>query len=42
MKKKNVVDVDIPFDDTSTCDLEIDTVNKEPEEIVAEVLKNIN
>ena len=41
-EKKNVVDVDIPFDDTSTCDLEIDTVNKEPEEIVAEVLKNIN
>lgn len=41
-KKKNVVDVDIPFEDTLTCDLEINTENKKPEEIVTEIIKNIN
>lgn len=41
-KKKNVVDVDIPFEDTLTCDLEINTENKKPEEIVAEIITKIN
>ena len=39
--KKNVVDVDIPFEETSTCDLVIDTENKEPINIVNEIIKNL-
>ncbi len=40
-EKKNVVDVDIPFEETSTCDLVIDTANKEPIYIVNEIIKNL-
>ena len=40
-EKKNVVDVDIPFEETSTCDLVIDTENKEPINIVNEIIKNL-
>tara|TARA_Y200000002_G_C22431897_1_gene558383 strand:+ start:203 stop:727 length:525 start_codon:yes stop_codon:yes gene_type:complete len=40
-EKKNVVDVDIPFEETSTCDLVIDTENKEPTDIVKEIIKNL-
>ena len=41
MKKKNVVDVDIPFEETSTCNLIIDTENKGPTDIVNEIIKNL-
>ena len=41
-EKKNVVDVDIPFENPSSCDLEIDTENKSPDEIVKEIIKKIN
>ena len=41
-EKKNVVDVDIPFDKPSTCDLEIDTENKSPDEIFKEIIKKIS
>lgn len=41
-EKKNVVDVDIPFDNPSTCDLEIDTENKSPDETFKEIIKKIN
>ena len=37
--EKNVVDVDIPFEETSTRDLVIDTENKEPINIVNEIIK---
>lgn len=40
-EKKNVVDVDIPFEETSTCNLVINTENKEPTDIVAEIIKNL-
>ena len=40
-EKKNVVDVDIPFDKPQKCDLSIDTENKEPEHIAMEIIKNI-
>ena len=40
-ENKNVVDVDIPFEETSTCDLVIDTENKEPINIVNEIIKNL-
>ena len=40
-EKKNVVDVDIPFDKPEKCDLSIDTENKEPELIATEIIKNI-
>ena len=38
MKKKNVVDVDIPFEHPENCDLEVNTENKNPEAIVREIL----
>ena len=41
-KKKNVVDVDIPFEKPENSDLEIDTENKNPELIIKEILKKIN
>ncbi len=40
-EKKNVVDVDIPFEETSTCNLIIDTENKGPTDIVNEIIKNL-
>ena len=40
-EKKNVVDVDIPFEETSTCDLVINTENKEPIDIVNEIIKDL-
>jgi len=40
-EKKNVVDVDIPFDKPEKCDLEINTEDKDPDSIVSEILKNI-
>lgn len=40
-KKKNVVDVDIPFDKPINCDMQIDTENKSAEESVQEILKKI-
>ena len=41
-KKKNVVDVDINFDDPIKCDLTINTENKTPENITEEIIKNLN
>ena len=38
-EKKNVVDVDIPFEHPESCDLEVNTENKNPEEVVREILK---
>jgi len=39
--KKNVVDVDIPFEHPENCDLEIDTEKNNPEKCVEEILKKI-
>ena len=41
-KKKNVVDVDIPFDKPINCDMQIDTENKSAEESVQEILKKLS
>ena len=41
-EKKNVVDVDIPFEYPESCDLEIETENKSPESIVKEILDKFN
>jgi adenylylsulfate kinase-like enzyme len=41
-EKKNVVDVDIPYENPSTCDLEIDTENQSPDEIFKEIIKKLN
>ena len=40
-EKKNVVDVDIPFEHPENCDLEVDTENKNPEAAVKEILEKI-
>jgi len=40
-EKKDVVDVDIPFDKPEKCDFSINTENKEPELIAMEIIKNI-
>jgi len=40
-EKKNVVDVDIPFEHPESCDLEINTENKNPESIVKEILDKL-
>ena len=42
VKKKNVIDVDIPFEAPNKCDLEIETDNKSPANIIEEILKQIN
>jgi|TARA_B110000046_G_C12977769_1_gene391939 adenylylsulfate kinase-like enzyme len=41
-EKKNVIDVDIPFEVPNKCDLEIETDNKSPANIIEEILKQIN
>jgi len=41
-EKKNVVDVDIPFEEPNNCDIEIDTVNKDPNLIVKEIIEKID
>mgnify|MGYP006077406451 CR=1 FL=1 len=41
-EKKNVVDVDIPFEKPENSDLEIDTENKSPDLIIKEILEKIN
>jgi adenylylsulfate kinase-like enzyme len=40
-KKKNVVDVDIPFEQPKNCDVWVDTEKNTPEECVKEILKKI-
>ena len=40
-EKKNVVDVDIPFEHPENCDLEVDTENKNPEAAVKDILEKI-
>ena len=40
-KKKNVVDVDIKFDDPIKCDFTINTEDKTPNVITDEILKNL-
>ncbi len=40
-EKKNVVDVDIPFETPINCELIIDSENKEPTVIVDEILKKL-
>lgn len=40
-EKKNVVDVDIPFDNPIKCDLEIDTENYSPAKVVEKILEKI-
>ena len=37
-EKKNVVDVDIPFEHPENCDLEVNTENKNPETTAREIL----
>ena len=40
-EKKNVVDVDIPFEEPKSCDLEVETENKNLNVIVEEILEKI-
>ena len=40
-EKKNVVDVDIPYEDPKNCNLVINTENKDPLDIVSEIKKNL-
>ena len=40
-EKKNVIDVDIPFENPSKCDLEINTENLTPEETCQKILEKI-
>ena len=41
-KKKNVIDVDIPFENPKECDFEINTENLTPEQTCQEILEKIN
>ena len=41
-EKKNVIDVDIPFEKPNSCDLEVETDNKSPTKILEEIIKKIN
>ncbi len=41
-EKKNVVDVDIPFEDPKKSDLIVETDNKNPSSIIEEILQKIN
>ena len=40
-EKKNVIDVDIPFENPEKCDFEIDTENLTPEQTCQKILEKI-
>ena len=40
-ERKNVVDVDIPFEEPNKCDFEINTENLTPEQACQEILEKI-
>ena len=41
-EKKNVIDIDIPFERPKNCDLKIETDNKDPSTILEEILNKVN
>ena len=40
-EKKNVVDVDIPYEQPKNCNLEINTENKDPKTVVKEIMEKL-